>query len=308
MEKSRFVSSSAAFLVAAFFSIFGASPINAIGFDNSRSGFQTETGGNRLLHLGSPNPTAPQVPDILRPSTKEVTLGDLSPLGLSSGTTVDINGDGKTDFGVVRNTGGGASGQLTWFFDINGTTNSNSVNWGINSDWVLMADFDGDGKDDITVWRPGPGGTAAFYILQSSNGTARIVQFGQNGDIPTVVGDYDNDGKADPAVYRDGSPSLWFYLGSATGTVTTVAWGTGGDVPAPGDWNGDGKNDFGIYRSSGTGQLGRPGHHGGRSGGHIGTARSQRFYRHHPRSADVALGYARLVHGCHRRGGNEPTT
>jgi hypothetical protein len=255
MEKTRFVSGRAAFLLVALFLAFETSSIHAIGFDNSRSGFQTKTGGNRLLPLGAPNPNAPQVPSILQPSTKEVTLDPLVPQGLSSGTTVDLNGDGKTDFAVTRNTGGGPSGQLTWFFDINGSTTNSSINWGVNTDWVVMEDFDGDGKDDVTVWRPGVGGTAAFYIFQSATNTARIVQFGQNGDNPGIVGDYDNDGKADPAVYRQGTPSVWYYLGSATSTVTAVAWGASGDAPAPGDWDGDGKNDFGIYRSSGTGQL-----------------------------------------------------
>src|SRR5437764_10148577 len=106
MEKTLFVSGRAAFLLFALVLVSSAS-IYAIGFDNSRSGFQTQTGGNRLLPLGQPDPVAPQVPDILRPSTKQVTL-DLVPQGLSSGTTVDLNGDGKTDFAVVRNTGGGA--------------------------------------------------------------------------------------------------------------------------------------------------------------------------------------------------------
>jgi hypothetical protein len=155
----------------------------------------------------------------------------------------------------VRNTGGGPSGQLTWFFAFNGTGTTGAINWGVNSDWVLSDDFDGDGKDDITIWRPGPGGTAAFYILQSATGTARIVQFGQTGDIPTVVGDYDNDGKADPAVFRISTPSVWFFQNSSNGTVSAVTGGSSQDVPAPGDFDGDGKFDFGIYRNSGTGQL-----------------------------------------------------
>jgi hypothetical protein len=248
------VSGIATFTLAALFMVFGVVSTNGIGFAKTRGAEQFPTGGNRLLPLGPPNSTALQVPDILRPSTKEVTM-DLVPQGLSSGAPVDMNGDGKTDFVVVRNTGGGASGQLTWFFDLNGTTNSNSVSWGLNSDWILMEDFDGDGKDDITVWRSGAGGTAAFYILQSGTNTARVVQFGQTGDIPSIVGDYDNDGKADPAVYRIGSPATWFYQASSNGNLNAVAWGSSSDVPAPGDFDGDGKNDFGIYRNSGTGQL-----------------------------------------------------
>lgn len=251
MEKTRFVSGLAAGAAALFIAL-NASPASAVGFERPQLGGTEQTTGNRLLPLGSPDKNAPQVPEILQPSTQEVNL---VPQGFVQDAPVDLNGDLKTDFVVVRNTGGGASGQLTWFWALNGSGTTGAINWGINSDWVLANDFDGDGKDDITVWRPGAPGAAAFYIFQSSTNTARIVQFGQTGDIPTVVADYDNDNKADPAVFRQGTPSTWYYLGSATGTLTGVNWGSSNDVPAPGDFDGDGKADFGIYRSSGTGQL-----------------------------------------------------
>ena len=102
----------------------------------------------------------------------------------------------------------------------------------------------------------GAAGTAAFYILQSETNTVRIDTFGQNGDDPTVVGDYDGDGKADVAVYRSGASagdqSTWYYRGSLTpANVNSIPWGQNGDFPAPGDYDGDGKNDFVIQRASG---------------------------------------------------------
>ncbi len=39
---------------------------------------------------------------------------------LAAQHVVDFDGNGKTDFAIVRNTGGGASGQLTWFISLNG--------------------------------------------------------------------------------------------------------------------------------------------------------------------------------------------
>jgi hypothetical protein len=58
------------------------------------------------------------------------------------------------------------------------------------------ADFDGDSKADLSIFRPS---TGQWWILQSSNGSLLAITFGQNGDSP-VPADYDGDGKADIAV------------------------------------------------------------------------------------------------------------
>ena len=175
---------------------------------------------------------------------------------------VDFNGDGKTDFALVRNTGGGATGQITWFINLTGTGTTYASQWGINGDSFLPEDYDGDNKTDIAIWRAGPPTVAAFYILQSNGNTVRVETFGQTGDDPAVVGDYDGDGKADLAVYRGGATSgdqsTWFFRGSLnnpSGNVTYVPWGVGGDFPAPGDYDGDGKRDFVIQRNNGGGQA-----------------------------------------------------
>ncbi len=175
---------------------------------------------------------------------------------------VDFNGDGKSDFAVVRNTGGGPSGQITWFINPTGTGISYASQWGINGDFFVPEDYDGDNKTDIAIYRAGAPTVAAFYILQSNGNTVRIEKFGQTGDEPRIVGDYDGDGKADVSVYRAGlnagDQSTWFYRGSLSnpsGNVTYVNWGQNGDFPAPGDYDGDGKRDFVIQRNGGGGQA-----------------------------------------------------
>ena len=175
---------------------------------------------------------------------------------------VDFDGNGKSDFAIVRNTGGGPTGQITWFINLNGPGTTYASQWGINGDFYVPVDFDGDNKSDIAIWRPGAATVAAFYILQSQTNTLRIAAFGQTGDDPSVVDDYDGDGKADPAVYRAGAnagnPSTWYYRGSLnnpSGNVTFVPWGQNGDFPAPGDYDGDGKNDFVVQRNNGGGQA-----------------------------------------------------
>ena len=166
----------------------------------------------------------------------------------------DYDGDGKTDYALVRNVGGGAGGQVRWFVNYNGTTNMWAADWGIATDFFTPEDFDGDGKTDLAVWRDS--GDGFFYIFQSQTNTVRIVRFGLSGDEPRIVGDYDGDGKADPAVYRDasGQQSTWYFLGSnnnPNANITYVQWGVNGDFVAPGDYDGDGKNDFVVARGEG---------------------------------------------------------
>lgn len=68
--------------------------------------------------------------------------------------------------------------------------------------------------------------------------------------------DFNGDGRTDIALYREGSrspdiapqPSFWYFLNTQTGQITQAQWGRTLDVPAPADFDGDGKTDFGIYR------------------------------------------------------------
>ncbi len=196
--------------------------------------------------------------------TGSITAATLTIEGANpgAGKTVDFDGDGKTDPAVTRNTGGGPSGQRTWFIQNSGGGSNppQATPWGISTDFYVPEDYDGDGKTDIAVWRPGPPFGSYFYILQSQTGTLRTDQFGQSGDDPTVTGDYDGDLKADPATYRAGAASgdhsFWFYRSSVNGLIIYNEWGQNGDFPAPGDYDGDGKNDFVVQRNAGGGQAG----------------------------------------------------
>lgn len=167
---------------------------------------------------------------------------------------VDMNGDGKTDWAIVRSSGG----SKIWFTRYTGVTSfptTQNRGFGDATDIAVPGNYDADNKTDEAVWKPGPPGVAAWSILQSTSLTVRSEFFGQTGDDPTVLGDYNGDGMDDIAVYRmgaaPGDPSVWYWRTQFNGPVFGVQWGVNGDIPGPGDYEGDGKNDFVIKRGLG---------------------------------------------------------
>jgi len=54
---------------------------------------------------------------------------------------------------------------------------------------------------------------------------------------------------ADLAIWRP-SNGEWWVMGQQGSQQVTQAWGTNGDVPVPGDYDGDGKTDFAVWRPS----------------------------------------------------------
>ncbi|HVE55979.1 MAG TPA: BACON domain-containing carbohydrate-binding protein, partial [Pyrinomonadaceae bacterium] len=147
-------------------------------------------------------------------------------------------GSGSTTWSVAANTGAARQGTLT----VAGST------FTINQAAAPRRapfDFDGDGKTDISIFRPSVG---EWWYLRSSDSTNRAAQFGASTDKLTP-GDFTGDSKTDIAFWRP-STGYWFVLRSEDGSFFSFPFGTNGDIPAPADYDGDGKTDAAVFRPS----------------------------------------------------------
>jgi len=174
----------------------------------------------------------------------------------------DYTGSNRTSYVVVRNTGGGNNGAVTWFIrDNDGTANGpeRSIALGIASDFFVGGDFDGDNVWDPAVWTPGnPGHYKVKLSSRPVDAPPFELDYGQAGDDPRQAGDYDGDGKADFALYRGGvnagDASYLFVRLSSDGSERIIPAGVYGNFASGGtDMTGDGKADIAVQSNAGGG-------------------------------------------------------
>jgi hypothetical protein len=194
--------------------------------------------------------------------TNPVPRNSMSPTtpcsgGALRGTLYDFTGDGRTDWTTFR-LGGTTGAPLRW--RVVGNPASAVPNgafirefdYGLTGDFLVPADYVGDRKTEMAVWRSG-----IYYLAQFPTGAGgitldRAVQWGQSGDDPRSVGDYDGDGKIDYTVRRGdfvNNTVTWFIMSSTTNTMRAVRFGAAanGFLPQsfPGaDFTGDGRDEL----------------------------------------------------------------
>ena len=172
----------------------------------------------------------------------------------------DWNGDGKAKVGVFRNG--------TWFLDYNGNGAWDGCgvdrcyvgSFGQAGDLPAAGDWNGDSKAKVGVFRNGTwyldyNGNGAWDGCQQDGGLDLCLfnSFGQAGDLP-AAGDWNGDGKAKVGVFRNGTWYLDYngngaWDGCGIDRCYVGSFGQAGDLPAAGDWNGDGKAKVGVFRN-----------------------------------------------------------
>lgn len=54
----------------------------------------------------------------------------------------------------------------------------------------------------------------------------------------------------DAAAFHRPSNNTWYRINSYDGAQLATVWGAEGDVPAPADYDGDGRTDYAVFRRS----------------------------------------------------------
>jgi hypothetical protein len=150
------------------------------------------------------------------------------------GVRFDFDGDRKSDPVIFRPNGG------MWWYSASSNGQARAVQFGMNNDRVVPADYDGDGKTDFAIYRNGE-----WHLLGSTAGYS-VANFGISTDIPQP-GDYDGDGRADLVVYRP-SEGVWYMMQSRDG-FGAFRFGISTDSPQAADYDGDGRMDAAVYRN-----------------------------------------------------------
>ena len=202
--------------------------------------------------------------------TGGITLNRAVPFGNGAtdvpGAQGDYDGDGKTDYTLVRVSGG----NLLWYI-LGSVSNTVRVTQfgalpatgsGLTGTAVFPgADFTGDGRDELIVLNRNTAGTIVnYYIGDAVTGTGVITRsFGNfNSDFNVAPDDYTGDGRADFVAVREtqGANAVWYIGNSQNTTVTATTFGiadpafTDLDLPVRGDFDGDGRHDICVWRES----------------------------------------------------------
>jgi hypothetical protein len=184
-----------------------------------------------------------------RYSTSNYATGS-SPSGIGSG---DFDGDGIFDLAIANrddNTVSILLGLGTGVFKAQAIFSTGASS---ESGAISVADFNGDGKQDLAVMKRG--NNTITILLGTGSGTFSPQIDYATGSRPSglTIGDFNADGKLDLAVTNNGAGNVSVLTGTGKGTFQTGITYATGVTPsgiATGDFNGDGRQDLAISNNS----------------------------------------------------------
>jgi len=162
--------------------------------------------------------------------------------------------------GIYNRTAGAflldANGNFTW----DGAPPDKLFSWGTGNHnpryVVVVGDWNGSGTQKVGIFDPG---TATWTLDYNGDGVYtpgvdKVFQWGSPGDIP-VVGDWNGSGTTKVGTFNP-TYAVWLldyngnYVWEGPGVDKQVSWGSPGDTPVVGDWNGSGTTKIGIVNTT----------------------------------------------------------
>ncbi|HKD76206.1 MAG TPA: hypothetical protein VKB76_11960, partial [Ktedonobacterales bacterium] len=192
---------------------------------------------------------------------KTITFGNNGDIPLAGNWT----GNGVDYIGVYR------PSTATFYLTTSNDQSSGKVVYQFvfgNPNWLpIVGDWTGSHRDSIGAFDPATNLFYLKYALPAPSSSPvgagyadATISLGNHGDIPIAGKWVASWGHAGIGVFRPGNAT--FYLSSTVvgGTSATPAgatvlnnplhFGTTGDLPITGDWNGDGQTGIGVFRPS----------------------------------------------------------
>ncbi|BDX05671.1 hypothetical protein MACH26_11920 [Planctobacterium marinum] len=159
----------------------------------------------------------------------------------------DYDGDGITDFAVVRSSKG------IWIIRQSSTSDIVEVKTNFKvGDIPVLGDFDGDGLADAAYRNPDERRWYIYPSGKTKNGIiapeqVQSIRFGLAEDDIPVTADYDGDGATDLAVWRP-SAGVWIIRNSQSLEISENWFeGLSDALPFAADFDGDGRDDIALY-------------------------------------------------------------